>query len=97
MHTPALERSEGTDQPSRAHPPAEAVRRAGAATAGVGLPARSCPAPEADLTPAERLREIAAILVAGLLRLGTRPEATPESATFGRKSSAGELSDSAKE
>ncbi len=30
--------------------------------------------PDADLAPAERLREIAAILAAGILRLMTRPE-----------------------
>jgi hypothetical protein len=32
---------------------------------------------DADLTPAERLREIAAILAAGILRQRTRPESSP--------------------
>ena len=36
-----------------------------------------------DLTPAERLREIAAILAAGILRLRTRHRLMPESAADG--------------
>ncbi len=35
---------------------------------------------EADLSPAERRWEIASIFAAGILRLHTRPEATPEPA-----------------
>lgn len=38
---------------------------------------------DADLTPAERRREIAAILAAGIVRLSTRPEATPDPASSG--------------
>lgn len=41
------------------------------------LPATDLPIPEADLTPDERRREIAAILAAGILRLRTRREAMP--------------------
>jgi hypothetical protein len=42
----------------------------------------SMPATDQDLTPAERLREIASILASGILRLRTLPESTasgPES------------------
>ncbi len=51
---------------------------------------------DADLTPAERLREIATILAAGILRLRTRPESMPESAPEGPKSGPEKLSDSAR-
>ena len=51
---------------------------------------------EADLSPAERLREIAAILAAGILRLHTRPESMPEPAPDGPGSSPEKSSDSAR-
>ena len=40
---------------------------------------------DADLTPSERLREIAAILAAGLLRLRTCAKSSPESAIPGQE------------
>ena len=51
---------------------------------------------DAELTPAERLREIAAILGAGVLRLRTRPESMPEPAPDGTESGPEKLSDSAR-
>ena len=51
---------------------------------------------DADLTPDERFREIAAILVAGILRLRARPESMPESAPGGAESDSKKLSDSAR-
>ena len=50
---------------------------------------------DADLSPNERRREIAAILAAGILRLKARPGCLPESATSGPKCAPEKLSDSA--
>jgi hypothetical protein len=52
---------------------------------------------DAELTPAERLHEIAAILAAGILRLRTRSGSTLESAALGEKSDPERISDSAQE
>ena len=52
---------------------------------------------DGDLTPAERFREIAAILATGLLRLKTRPESLPDPADSGPRSGPEKLSDSARE
>ena len=49
---------------------------------------------EADLSPAERLREIAAILATGILRLRTRPESMPEPAPGGQETRPKKTSDS---
>ena len=40
------------------------------------------PVPEADLTPDERLREVAAVLARGVLRLRPTARASPGSAEF---------------
>jgi len=50
---------------------------------------------DADLSPAERRREIAAILAAGVLRLTTRPEATPVSTTCDAGDASAQRPDSA--
>jgi hypothetical protein len=50
---------------------------------------------EADLSPAERRREIAAIFAVGILRLSTRPETTPEPAGSGAESAPANRPDSA--
>jgi len=49
---------------------------------------------EADLSPDERRREIAAIFAAGILRLSTRPETTPEPASSGPENAPANQSDS---
>ena len=60
-----------------------------------GLCAGGFPKADADLSPAERLQEIAAILADGILRLRTRPESMPESAPSGPEGGPEKLSDSA--
>ena len=60
------------------------------------LSAEGLPKAEADLTPAERLQEIAAILAAGILRLHTRPESMPEPASDGPESAPEKSLDSAR-
>ena len=49
---------------------------------------------DAELTPAERLREIAVILAAGILRQRTRPESSPESTACAPQSGSKKLSES---
>jgi hypothetical protein len=49
---------------------------------------------EADLSPDERRREIAAILAAGILRLTPRPQAMPERADSAAQNGTERLSDS---
>lgn len=50
---------------------------------------------EADLTPSERLREIAAILATGILRLGTCAKSSPESAISGQETASEKTQESA--
>jgi hypothetical protein len=50
---------------------------------------------EADLSPDERRREIAAILAAGVLRLSARPEALPEHTSPGADDAPANSPDSA--
>jgi len=49
---------------------------------------------DAELSPDERRREIAAILAAGILRLTTRPQAMPEHADSAPQNGSEKLSDS---
>ena len=51
-------------------------------------------ATEAELTPDQRRRELAAILAAGILRLRTRPGSLPEPAMSGPDGAAKKSSDS---
>ena len=48
-----------------------------------------------ELTPSERLREIAAIFASGILRLATCPQSTPESVASGQEGQPESPSDSA--
>ena len=50
---------------------------------------------DADLSPDERRREIAAVFAAGIMRLSTRPETMPEPASPGAGNGAEEPSDRA--
>jgi len=49
---------------------------------------------DADLSPDERRRQIAAILAAGILRLTTRPQAMPERADSAAQDGTEKVSDS---
>jgi len=59
------------------------------------LAANGLPKADADLSPAERLQEIAAIFADGILRLRTRPESMPKPAPAGPEIGPEKTSDSA--